>query len=72
MNNVQWFSGDAAGNVKSTPALLQYVPSPKHFKDALTLWAASHNACDRSSYTWLTLLTCQKIASSMRSEPAVQ
>ena len=43
MNNVQWFLGDAAGNVKSVPALLQDVPSLKHFKDALTWWAASHS-----------------------------
>ena len=35
--------GGSAGNVKTVPFLLQDVPSLKHFKDALTMWAAGQS-----------------------------
>ena len=35
--------GGSAGNVKAMPSLLQNVPSLKHFKDALTMWAAGQS-----------------------------
>ena len=35
--------GGSAGNVKTVPSLLQDVPSLKHFKDALAVWAAGQS-----------------------------